>query len=304
MKREFEVVSDSSCDLPKELVEEKEVKVVPFYVTFDGERFYKEGVEIDMPEFYERMVENPKVIPKSSMPTLQDYVDVFTPLAKAGTPVICICISSKFSGSVDCARSAKGMVLEEYPEAVIEVIDAQINTVLQGNYVLEACKLRDAGKGVQESVQILEEIRSTGRIFFTVGNLDYLKANGRIGKLSSLAGSVLGLRPLITLKDGEVYPSGVGRSRKSTLAKSLELTLNYIQEVKATPEEYVMNLGYGYDYEEAVNYRTQIIAALAENGFRITEQDLPLFRVGCAISVHTGPYAMGITILKRAIPVR
>ena len=84
------------------------------------------------------MVDNPKIYPKSSMPSVQDYVEVFEPLVREGKPVICICITTKFSGSMQSALNARQMLLEEYPEAEITVMDATVNTVLQGLLVLEA----------------------------------------------------------------------------------------------------------------------------------------------------------------------
>lgn len=146
------------------------------------------------------MVANPKVYPKTSLPSVQDYVDTFLPIAEKGEGIICICISTKFSGSMQSALNARDIVLESYPEVQIAVIDATVNTVLQGLLTYEALKMRDAGLSLEDNVANLERIKSTGRIFFTVGDLEYLKHGGRIGKLSGIAGSVLGIKPLITLK--------------------------------------------------------------------------------------------------------
>ena len=230
MSEAYHIISDGSCDLPKELAAEKDITVVPFYVSFDDEHYLKENVEIGIRDFYQQMVDRKGVYPKSSMPSTQDYVDAFTPYAQQGTPVICICITTKFSGSMQSALNARAIVGETWPEAEITVIDATINTVLQGLYVLEAVKLRDSGMGYRECVARLEEIKSTGRIFFTVGDMEYLKHGGRIGKVSAVAGSVLGIRPVITLKEGEIFPSGIGRGRKRTTEKAISLLLDYLEE--------------------------------------------------------------------------
>ena len=86
--------------------------------------------------------------------------------------------------------------------------------MLQGLYVLEAVRMQESGAEYQETIDRMEEIKSTGRIFFTVGNMEYLQHGGRIGKVAGIAGSVLGIRPIITLKQGEIFPSGIARSRK------------------------------------------------------------------------------------------
>ena len=113
MQRTFELISDGSCDLPEDYVQANEVTVVPFYVTFDGENYFKEGTQMSVREFYQRMVDNPEIFPKTSMPAIQDYADVFTRFAREEKPVICICISSKFSGSYQAAVNAREVVLEE-----------------------------------------------------------------------------------------------------------------------------------------------------------------------------------------------
>ena len=195
MSEAFHIISDGSCDLPLELTKEKNITVVPFYVSFEEGKYQKEMVEIGVREFYQKMVDHPDVYPKSSMPSVQDYLDAFLPYVKAGTPIICICITTKFSGSMQSALNAKAILEEEYPESQIYVCDSCVNTVLQGIYVLEAVRLRDAGAGYQESIDRLNEIKSSGRIFFTVGNMEYLKHGGRIGKVASVAGSLLGIKP-------------------------------------------------------------------------------------------------------------
>jgi DegV family protein with EDD domain len=299
MSENYHIISDGSCDLPVELVKEKNITVVPFYVSFDEEHYVKEIEEIGIRDFYQKMVDNPKVFPKTSMPSVQDYADVFTRYAKDGVPVICICITTKFSGSMQSAVNAREMVLEEYPNAEIKVIDSTVDTVLQGLYVLEAVKLRDAGVSYEESIAKLEEIKSTGRIFFTVGDIEYLKHGGRIGKVASVAGSVLGIRPIITLKQGEIFASGIGRSRKKTVYKNEELLLSYLKECKAKPDEYTVCVGFGYDYDEAVAFRNDLQHSLKKNGYEVGE--IPIYQIGAAISVHTGPYPLGIGVLKKSM---
>ena len=245
MQKKVQIVSDGSLDLPQELTEEKDIEVVPFYVSFDSETYKKEVVEIGIRDFYQEMVDHPDVFPKSSMPSVDDFYHVFEKSAKENIPVICICITTKFSGSMQSALNAKAILEEEYPEAQIYVCDSTVNTVLQGIYVLEAVRLRDAGAGYQESIDRLNEIKSSGRIFFTVGNMEYLKHGGRIGKVASVAGSLLGIKPIITLKEGEIFPSGIGRSRRKTVDKTIDLLLAYLAEEKADIADYSVCIGYG-----------------------------------------------------------
>lgn len=299
MSEAFHIISDGSCDLPVELTEEKNITVVPFYVSFDDEHYQKEIVEIGIREFYQQMVDRKGVYPKSSMPSTQDYVDVFMPYVKQGLPVVCICITTKFSGSLQSAVNARSLVLEEYPKAQITVIDSTLDTVLQGLYVLEAVSLRDSGYGYEDAVKRLEEIKGTGRIFFTVGDMEYLKHGGRIGKVSAVAGSVLGIRPVITLKQGEIFPSGIGRGRKRTTEKALNLLADYFKNSGKSVDCFSVTIGFGYDYEEAVAYREHALETLHGKGLAV--KDIPIYQIGATISVHTGPYPLGFGVIEKAI---
>lgn len=297
---EYRIVTDGSCDLPPELCKEKGITVVPFYVSFDGEHYQKEIEEMPIRDFYDQMVADPNTFPKSSLPSVQDYVEVFTPIVQEGAAIICLCITSKFSGSCQSAMNAKRIVLESFPNAQITVMDTTINTVLQGIFVLEAVKMREGKVPYGKAVEELNAIKSTGRIFFTVGNIDYLKHGGRIGKLAGLAGSVLGIKPLITLKEGEIFPSGVSRGRKKSLEKVYELLWQYIEEVGATPDNYSICVGYGYDMEEAEEFRQGAVKFLNGKGFAIEDKELKSYQIGATISVHTGPYPLGFGIVRKA----
>ena len=297
MPEKIQIITDGSCDLPKELTKEKDIKVVPFYVSFDGETYLKEMEELDIREFYQKMVDHPNVFPKTSMPSVDDYYQVFEPLAKEGVPMICICITTKFSGSMQSATTARDMILEQYPDARIEVIDATVNTVLQGLYVLEACRLRDLGWEYDRLVKRILEIRESGRIFFTIGSIDYLKHGGRIGKLAGIAGSALKIKPLITLKAGEIFNSGISRNREKSMLKVIDMLKEYLDEVHAKPGEYSFAVGFGYDYEEACRFKEKLRDLVKE---RLGIDEITIYQIGATIGVHTGPYPIGVGIIRRA----
>ena len=297
MQKKVQIVSDGSLDLPQELTEEKDIEVVPFYVSFDSETYKKEVVEIGIRDFYQEMVDHPDVFPKSSMPSVDDFYHVFEKSAKENIPVICICITKKFSGSLQSATVAKGMIEEKYPQAKITVIDSTVNTVLQGLFVREACSLRDMGMDYEEIVDKILPIRETGRILFTVGSIDYLQHGGRIGKLAGIAAGALGIKPMITLKEGEIFSSGLARGRIRSMKKVVEMTREYLDEVNARPGEYNFCIGYGYDYKEAVKFREMLKDLVKE---RLGIEEIGIYQIGATIGVHTGPYPIGIGIIKHA----
>ena len=103
----FQIISDGSCDLGTERAAEEGVRVVPFYVSFDDKTYQKEIEEVPVREFYQRMVDNADCFPKSSMPSVQDYLDIFEEYASKGKDIFCLCITPKFSGSYNSAMNAK-----------------------------------------------------------------------------------------------------------------------------------------------------------------------------------------------------
>lgn len=292
----YQIISDSSCDLTKELIEENNIHVVPFYISFDQEHYFKENEEIQVHQFYQKMIDNPDVYPKTSLPSIDDYVNAFTPYLKEGKDIICICITTKFSGSYNSATSAKDILFEEYPDAKIEVIDAMVNTVLQGLLVLEAVKMRDAEYSIEKTVEIINRIKVSGRIIFTVGNMDYLIHGGRVGKVMKVAINALKIRPMIILKEGEIFPYGVARSRGKSIQKIIDKVKSHFEETGESPDDYEIVIGYGYDYDEAVAFREQLLESLKTYSSK-TEVDI--FQIGAMIGVHTGPFPLGVGLLKK-----
>lgn len=294
--KNYQIISDGSCDLSPELVAQHQLKIVPFYVSFDGETYLKECEELQIRSFYQEMVDHPKVFPKSSLPSVQDYIDAFTPYVTEGTPVLCICITSKFSGSYNSARTARDILLETYPDAQIFVLDSMVNTCLQGLVVLEAARMRDSGVTIQDNYNTLEQLKGSGRIFFTIGSIDYLKNGGRIGRLAGIAVATLGIKPLIQLKEGEIFSCGISRNRKKSMEKVIAEIRSYFEKSSESPDDYRFTVGYGYSQEEALSFRKLFLASLAEYS-HIT--DVPLAQIGATIAVHTGPEPIGVGLIRR-----
>lgn len=156
--------------------------------------------------------------------------------------------------------------------------------------------MRADGISYEECVRILEEMKKTNRIFFTVGNVDYLKHGGRIGKLAGLATSALSLKPLITLVDGAIEASGIGRSRKKTVKKTIDLMDGYFKETGERLEDYGVAVGYGYDLEEAGTFYEMVSAHVDS---MVKGKEVSFIQIGATIAVHTGPHAIGIGIVKK-----
>lgn len=293
----FQIISDGSCDLGKERAEKEQVKVVPFYVSFDDETYQKEIEELEVREFYQKMVDHADCFPKSSMPSVQDYLTVFEECVNQGKDILCLCITTKFSGSYNSAMNAKEILLEEHPDVKIEVIDTTVNTVLQGLLVLEVCRMQQAGWSFEDTVKRTKEILPTGRIIFTVGSFDYLVHGGRIGKVMGVAVKTLNIKPLIILREGEIFPAGLFRNREKGKHSLLELCRKHFEENQLDPDTYAFNIGYGYDRSEAEQFKQDLLQSLKEYSHI---EDMEIFQIGATIGVHTGPYPIGLTFIEKA----
>jgi DegV family protein with EDD domain len=293
---EYQIISDGSCDLGEECAKKHNIEVVPFYVSFDGENYYKEIKEISVRNFYQKMVDEPKVFPKSSLPSVQDFVEAIRPHLQKQQAIICICITTKFSGSYNSAIIARDILLEEYPDGKIAVIDSTVNSILQGALVRETARMKANGLSFEETIGNIERIKNTGRIFFTIGGMSYLVHGGRVGKLVGLTASTLRLIPLIILKEGEIFSNGIVRTRSKSKGKIIVQLREYFETVKQSPDDYEIVVGYGYDYDEAVKFRDQLLASMKSYS---NVKEIDIYQIGATIGVHTGPDPIGVALIKK-----
>lgn len=296
----FHIVSDSSCDLGRERLEQLGVGMVSYYVGFEDGVYYREERDIPTHQFYQMMADRPGVFPKTSMPTMEDYLEVFRPLAAQDMPILCICLNAAFSGSCQSALNAAGELREEFPGARVEVVDSALATVLQGLYVEEAAVLRDAGCTLEEAVERLKPLPATGRIFFTTNDLEYLRHGGRIGRAAAATGALLKVKPLIGYKDAGLVSDGIAQGRKKSLAKVRELFFRHLKQQEINLERYRVATGFGLDREEHAAFAQTIYDGLLELGCDRPEVKRP-YQIGVTIGVHTGPTPLGVGLIRRAM---
>lgn len=296
----FQLVSDSSCDLGREEMERLGVAMVSYYVAFEDEVYYREERDIPTHQFYQMMADRPGVFPKTSMPTLEDYLEAFRPLAAQGQPILCICLNANFSGSFQTALNAAEELREEYPGVSIRVMDSTLATVLQGLLVEEAAALRDAGFTLDEAAEALAALPATGRIFFTTSDLEYLRHGGRIGRAAAATGALLKVKPLIGYKDAGLISDGIAQGRKKSLVKVRELFFRHLEREGINLDQYRLATGFGLDREEHAAFAQAVYDGLLELGCDRPEVKRP-YQIGVTIGVHTGPTPIGVGLLKRAI---
>lgn len=288
----YKIVSDSACDLSKEYLEKHDVTIVPLSVSFDGETYYRDGVDITRDECYQRMVDDPKLFPKTSLPSVESYADVFRSFVEQGFPVVCFTITTLFSGSYNSAINAKSLVLEDYPDANICVIDSKQNTVTQALLIDQFVRMLEDGLSFEQAMSKLDALMASARIFFTVGSLDYLKMGGRIGKVATAATGKLGVKPVIIMKDGDIGLGGIGRNRNKLKASVLQVAKKYLDE--NGKDNFIVSVGYGYDKEEGSQFMKEVESTLdVKLDFETN------VAIGIVSAVHTVPYPIGLGVIRK-----
>lgn len=288
----FRIFSDSACDLPENYINQYHITRIPFYVSFDQDIYRKEIEEISIPEFYDELVKG-DIYPKTSLPSVDDYMIYFRQAIEAKEGVLCLCLTSKFSGSYQSACTAKDILLEKYPDASIRIINSILATGAQGLLVLQAVKMLESGLSLNESADKLEELKNTGHVIFTLGTLEYLMKGGRIGKAAALAGNLLNLKPIIQLLDGELVPIGKVRGHKKSMDRTVESIQEFFTKSGNDYKDYDFCIFTGNNFEDAEIFSTQLFNAIDYSTSH------PIFTIGTTIGTYTGPDAVGACFLKR-----
>lgn len=264
------IVTDSSADLPAELAKELGITVVPLYVRF-GSQVYRDRIDITEDEFYQRLQHDP-VHPSTTQPSPQDFINVYQKLAPEADGIVSIHISAKLSGTCNSAIQAKEMAGNGCP---IEVIDSQTLTMCLGLISIAAAKAANAGASLSEVVNEVNRIIPTCHLLGLLDTLKYLALGGRIGKAKALLGSVLNVKPILTIKDGEVAPAGQARSR----SKGTDRLFDFVRNASNIEE---LAIVYNTTPDEA--------QALADRVSSIFPREkITIARLGPMLGVHTGP---------------
>lgn len=287
---EIVLFSDSSCDIPEHLIHEYKVNLIPFYITFDQSTYYKEIKELSIAQFYEKMRES-QIFPKTSLPSIDDYMQAFTPYVKDGHPIICVCLSSHFSGSYNAAVNARTILLEHYPNAQIAIINSLNATGGQFLLLEQVAHMIADGLDFNLIIANANKLRETARIFFYVDTLDYLEKGGRIGKAAALIGTVLNVKPVLFLEDGQLFPCNKIRGKKKAISKIVELIQEYV--TKESLDDYNFALCHGDCPEDA-----ELLAKEFQSSTGIILPD-PYNIIGVTIGVNTGPDTQGIACIKK-----
>jgi DegV family protein with EDD domain len=276
----LKIVTDSSSDLPPEIARRLDITVVPLSVHFN-ERTYIDGEDIDAPTFY-RMLQTERVHPRTAQPSVGRFEEAFRCLAAAGHDIVAITLAASLSGTFNSALLAARNV----PEARVTVVDSGTASMALGLLVIRAARLAQQGCAATAVVEAVRIMVPRLGVVFLVDTLVYLQRGGRIGRARSLVGTMLNVKPILTLRDGVVTPL----RRVRTRGKALHEVVEMVRAQAPIEEAYVMHAA-------APEHAAELAALLqpACDGGHVDV--LPL---GPVVGVHSGPGTLGVIILRRA----
>ena len=215
------IVTDSSADLPPQLAERWNITVVPCYVVID-DYSYRDGIDISSEDFYRRLLSD-LTLPTTAQPTVADFESVYRDLLDQGHQVVSIHISGKLSGTLNSARQAR-TALGNSDASRIEIVDSQLASICLGLVVIAAAQRADDYDSHQQVADQIRQDLPLTHGYFALDTLEYLQKGGRIGKAQAFIGSVLNVKPILTLRDGEAHPVERLRNRERALRRLGELT--------------------------------------------------------------------------------
>lgn len=288
----FAIVSDGGCDLPLDYIDKNHVDIVSCYVSLDGENYRKNYSDFSIDEFYDILARK-RSMPRTTLPSIYDYYEVFEQEIMNGSEILCICMSSELSGSYQSAMNAKCMIEEKYSEAILKVIDSRVDTVLQGLLIQECVRMRADGLSMQNVFDAIEKIKYTGRIFFSIDSMEYLKKGGRIKNLVQILNIKLGIKPVLAINNGEHHLIGVTRCHRKAIEMLMEQVRKTFCNTGEDPNDYQWVVGSGLNRERALRLKEAI-----EEMLNINIQT-EIQKIGVVIVSHTGPYPVGVAWLKK-----
>jgi DegV family protein with EDD domain len=274
------IVTDSTCDLSPADAERYGITVVPLTVFF-GEEAFLDGVEISGADFYARMVAS-KSLPRTSQPSVELFQDAYRSLAGDGVEIVSIHVSSRLSGTLNAASIAREVVKHDVH---VDLIDSYNVSLGLGLIVLEAARSAQAGASLAEVVATARRAMDRVSVHVAVDTLEYLQKGGRIGRARSLLGSVLSIKPIICVDDGEVAPFERVRTRSKAIERMFELA-------SGMPRAKEMFIGCSGDDTDARVLLERLRPLLPHT-------DLKVGYLGPVVGVYTGPNALGIAALER-----
>jgi DegV family protein with EDD domain len=267
------IVTDSSSDIPLELAKKLDIAVVPVYIYF-GDKAYKDGVDIGPDELYKRLVEGP-IYPTTTQPIPADFAETYTALAKDADAIVSIHLPTKVSGTYNAAL--QGLEIAK-PKCEVHVFDSLSVSVGLGLIVIAAAQVANRGGKLAEVLEETRKAISKTQMRGLLDTLQYLLKGGRITKTKALVGAMLNVKPILTMRDGELVQAGMARSYAKGIEQVFEFVKNY-------PNLLEVGISQSTVPEEAEKLKKMLSSVIDEKHILMT-------RIGAGLGVHGGPGTM------------
>lgn len=273
------VITDSTSDIPEDLRHKLNMVVVPLGITFGSESF-RDGIDLTTDQFIDRLIQS-DALPTTSQPSAGEFAAAFQNELDQGRDVVCVTIGAFLSGTHNAASIAANKVGADR----LAVIDGGSTTMQMGWVAVEAARAANTGAGISTVRTIAEQAVDRTNLFAVLKTLDYVYKGGRIGKASQLVGSALGIKPILSFRDGTLVPL----ERVRTWTKALKRIVQLVSDQGDLSDIIVL-------YNDN---RSDADVVLAEITQQHPNANILLGRAGAVISTHAGPGAIGIATLRR-----
>jgi len=271
------IVTDSTADLTPEQQRAAGITVVPLNVHF-GDQVFRDHVDLTTDEFFRRLKASSQ-LPRTSQPSVGAFEAAYRKLLEGGDEIVSVHLSSKVSGTFNSAL----MAAQSVGDGKIDVVDSLSTSMALGFMALEAANLARAGRDRQTVAECLRGLVAKARVICVVDTLTYLERGGRIGKARALLGSLLNVKPILQLKDGEVVPLGRARGRPQALNRLVEL-------LERDGKVSRLAIMHGAARADAEQLRERVASTYPGVDIQLTE-------IGAVLGTHTGPGVIGFTYL-------
>jgi len=277
------IVTDSTADLPTNVVQDFGITVVPLHIYF-GEEQFEDGLTISRDEFYRRLALHETAFPRTSAPSAGEFERAYTQLLSGDDEVISIHLSHKLSATFTSAAAAQSSLRSR---GSVAVIDSGTVSLALGLLVLQAAQMAREGAGMRQIIEATTAALPRTRFFGVLDTLEYLRRGGRIGRAAALLGSLLQAKPLIGLRDGVAYPIERARGRQRSLERIVQL---------AKEHGALSHLAVGHTTDPAG------MESLAERlAHHFPLQRILQARCGATLGTYLGPGAYGVAFIQSSI---
>jgi DegV family protein with EDD domain len=286
--KDFEIFTDSCCDLPIEYIKEKNIKFASLTCSYSGKQYFDDfGQSLTHKQFFQDLRNGET--PLTSQPSVEEFYQQFKTIGAENKDILYICVSTGLSGTENSATIAKNMVLEEYPEMKISIVNILTASLGQGLMVMKAFEMKEMGKSHDEIVTYMEENKQKLNTYMTVDDLHHLKRGGRLSSAAAMIGIVLHIKPILTINnEGKVMTVFKIKGRKSSINKLAEIVAERIQN----PEEQTIAVCHGDCIEEALKLKENIIKL-------VKVKDVIINYTGPAVGTHGGPGNLAVFFMGK-----